>query len=155
MEELPTEHAIQLIRPVVKEDENGETSTSFVLEAQKLKDLLLAESVKNDEMIIISVTGAFRTGKSFLLNYLLLYLRHLESGAEGDWLTGDELTGFTWRRGADPETAGIMAWNRIFRIPRGDKKVAVLLLDTQGAFDDQSDVKDVTLIFSLSTMISR
>ena len=89
MEELPVEHAIQLIRPVVKEDENGETSTSFVLEAQKLKDLLLAESVKNDEMIIISVTGAFRTGKSFLLNYLLLYLRHLESGAEGDWLTGE------------------------------------------------------------------
>merc|ERR1712106_255091 len=40
-------------------------------------------------MIIISVTGAFRTGKSFLLNYLLLYLRHLESGAEGDWLTGE------------------------------------------------------------------
>ena len=90
MEELPVEHAIQLIRPVVKEDENGETSTSFALEAQKLRDLLLADEVKNDEMIIISVTGAFRTGKSFLLNYLLLYLRHLESGAEGDWLTGEE-----------------------------------------------------------------
>ena len=49
-----------------------------------------------------------------------------------------------------------MAWNRIFLIPGEDgEKVAVLLLDTQGAFDDDSDVKDVTLIFSLSTMISR
>ena len=48
-----------------------------------------------------------------------------------------------------------MAWNKIFMIPKGDEKVAVLLLDTQGAFDDDSDVKDVTLIFSLSTMISR
>ena len=56
----------------------------------------------------------------------------------------------------DPETAGIMAWNKIFVIPNGKgEKVGVLLLDTQGAFDDDSDVKDVTLIFSLSTMISR
>ena len=55
----------------------------------------------------------------------------------------------------DPETAGIMAWNRIFEIKSGDEDIAVLLLDTQGAFDDDSDVKDVTLIFSLSTMISR
>ena len=56
----------------------------------------------------------------------------------------------------DPETAGIMAWNKIFVIPNGEgEKVGVLLLDTQGAFDDDSDVKDVTLIFSLSTMISR
>ena len=51
----------------------------------KRKNLkILAESVKNDEMIIISVTGAFGTGKSFLLNCLLLYLRHLEIGVEGD-----------------------------------------------------------------------
>ena len=48
------------------------------------------------------MTGAFRTGKSFLLNYLIRYLTHLESGAGGNWLGGeeDELTGFTWRRGA-------------------------------------------------------
>jgi len=157
MEELPVEHAIQLIRPVQKEDENGETSTSFVLETEKLEKLLMAENVANRKIIIISVTGAFRTGKSFLLNYLLLYLRNLEAGGDSDWLADDhnELTGFKWRRGADPETAGIMAWNRIFLIPnKNEEKVAVLLLDTQGAFDDQSDVKDVTLIFSLSTMIS-
>lgn len=43
----------------------------------------------------------------------------------------------------------------MFEIKSGDEDIAVLLLDTQGAFDDDSDVKDVTLIFSLSTMISR
>ena len=49
-----------------------------------------------------------------------------------------------------------MAWNKIFVIPNGEgEKVGVLLLDTQGAFDDDSDVKDVALIFALSTMISR
>ena len=70
------------------EDENGETSTSFVLETEKLQKLLKAEEVADRKIIIISVTGAFRTGKSFLLNYLLLYLRHLEAGGKSDWLAG-------------------------------------------------------------------
>ena len=48
-----------------------------------------------------------------------------------------------------------MAWNRLFLINNGGEEMAVMLLDTQGAFDDDSDVQDVTLIFSLSTMISR
>ena len=43
----------------------------------------------------------------------------------------------------------------MFEINSNGEDIAVLLLDTQGAFDDDSDVKDVTLIFSLSTMISR
>lgn len=33
-------------------------------------------------------------------------------------------------------------------------QVAVLLVDTQGAFDNQSTVKDCATIFALSTMIS-
>jgi uncharacterized membrane protein YbjE (DUF340 family) len=32
--------------------------------------------------------------------------------------------------------------------------VAILLLDTQGAFDNQSTVEESTTIFALSTMIS-
>ena len=54
------------------------------------------------KVAVISIAGAFRTGKSFLLNYLLLYLRKLEAESNADWLTDDheKLTGFTWRRGA-------------------------------------------------------
>ena len=33
-------------------------------------------------------------------------------------------------------------------------QVAVLLLDTQGAFDNQSTVKDCATVFALSTMVS-
>lgn len=33
-------------------------------------------------------------------------------------------------------------------------KVAVLLMDTQGAFDNQSTVRDCATIFALSTMIT-
>jgi len=49
-----------------------------------------------------------------------------------------------------------MAWNKVFVIePIPGQKQAILLLDTQGAFDLDSDVKDITLIFALSTMLSR
>ena len=33
-------------------------------------------------------------------------------------------------------------------------QVAVLLMDTQGAFDNQSTVKDCATVFALSTMVS-
>lgn len=35
-----------------------------------------------------------------------------------------------------------------------DKQVAVILLDTQGAFDSESTVRDCATVFALSTMIS-
>ena len=50
-------------------------------------------------LIIINIyfllLGAFRKGKSFLLNFMLRYLR---AGGKEEWIsTEDELTGFTWR----------------------------------------------------------
>ena len=71
--------------------------------------------MREKRVVVISVTGAFRTGKSFLLNYLIKYLTHLESDGEGDWLGGeeDELTGFTWRRGAG--TVSYSDTGKVFR----------------------------------------
>ena len=47
-------------------------------------------------------------------------------------------------------------WNRPFIVkhPISNEEVAVLLMDTQGAFDTTSTVKDCATIFALSTMIS-
>ena len=65
------------------------------------------KDVHDKKVVVISVTGAFRTGKSFLLNYLIRYLTMLENGLndeQEDWINAgkekEELTGFTWRRGA-------------------------------------------------------
>ena len=46
------------------------------------------------------------------------------------------LTGFHWRGGADRDTTGILMWSKVFevKLPTG-KDVAVVLMDTQGAFD--------------------
>jgi atlastin len=81
------------------------------------------------------LTGAFRRGKSFLLDFLLRFLNH---NGNDHWL-GDAdspLKGFHWRGGSERDTTGILMWSKVFvvKTPRG-KEVAVVLMDTQGAFD--------------------
>uniref|UniRef100_A0A3B1KBL8 Atlastin GTPase 2 n=1 Tax=Astyanax mexicanus TaxID=7994 RepID=A0A3B1KBL8_ASTMX len=101
-----------------------------------------------------AVAGAFRKGKSFLLDFMLRYMYNQTSDA---WLGGTEepLTGFTWRGGCERETTGILAWSEVFVVEKPDgNKVAVLLIDTQGAFDSQSTIKDCATLFALSTMTS-
>ena len=57
--------------------------------------------------------------------------------------------------GSNRDTSGILIWSEPFVVvgPEG-KETAVLLMDTQGAFDSQSTVKDCATIFALSTMVS-
>lgn len=53
------------------------------------------------QVSVISVAGAFRKGKSFLLNFFLRYLNASEEARHsGDWIyAGDRLEGFSWRGG--------------------------------------------------------
>ena len=64
------------------------------------------------QIALISIAGAFRKGKSFMLNFLVTYLEHLQKGGEGEWF--DETTvldKFNWRGGADRDTNGIFIWS--------------------------------------------
>ncbi|MEE6474835.1 hypothetical protein FKM82_010513 [Ascaphus truei] len=73
------------------------------------------------------------------------------------WIGGnfEPLTGFTWRGGCERETTGIQIWSEVFVIDKPDgSQVAVILMDTQGAFDSQSTIKDCATVFALSTMTS-
>lgn len=73
-----------------------------------------------------------------------------------DWLGGNNepLKGFVWRGGSKRETTGINMWSEVFLYDNGPEKIAILLLDTQGVFDNQSTVKECVGIFSLSTLLS-
>lgn len=74
-----------------------------------------------------------------------------------EWL-GDEnepLSGFSWRGGSERDTTGILMWSDIFLHDYANgQKVAIILMDTQGAFDSLSTVRDCATVFALSTMIS-
>ncbi|XP_056902926.1 atlastin-2 isoform X2 [Takifugu flavidus] len=147
--------------PVMEEEKAGpvqivlanEDEHSFELDSAALEKILLQDHVKDLNVVVVSVAGAFRKGKSFLLDFMLRYMH-----SQGDsWMGGDEepLTGFTWRGGCERETTGIQAWSEVFVVNKPDgSKVAVLLVDTQGAFDSQSTIKDCATVFALSTMTS-
>jgi atlastin len=52
---------------------NAETGL-FELDEAAVKSVLLQPQVKNRKIAIVSIVGAFRRGKSFLLNFMLRYL---------------------------------------------------------------------------------
>lgn len=127
----------------------------FVLQEDDLSKILLSDKCKDKPLAVISIAGDFRKGKSFLLNFLL---RYLADGSE-EWLDGPKkdspLKGFSWRGGSERDTTGILMWSEPFliKLPSG-QEIAVLLMDTQGAFDSEYTVKDSATVFALSTMTS-
>uniref|UniRef100_A0A8C4HTN7 Atlastin 3 n=1 Tax=Dicentrarchus labrax TaxID=13489 RepID=A0A8C4HTN7_DICLA len=142
------ESPVQIVT-VCKEDH------SFGLDTEALSRVLLAPEVRDKHVVVLSVAGAFRKGKSFLLDFMLRYMYRKVSHT--NWLGEDDepLTGFSWRGGSEPETTGIQLWSEVFPVTKSDgTEVAVVLMDTQGAFDNQSTVKDCATIFALSTMTS-
>ncbi|KAL1445250.1 hypothetical protein MTO96_029276, partial [Rhipicephalus appendiculatus] len=120
---------------------------SLELSGQRLKQLLQDKRFKDKPVVVIAVVGAFRTGKSFLLCFMLRYLRKLGTA---DWLGDPDapLEGFDWRGGSEPLTSGILVWDEVFT------ELAVLLVDTQGTFDCKSPKIVHSSIFALSAMIS-
>nr|XP_022335990.1 uncharacterized protein LOC111132471 [Crassostrea virginica] len=136
------------------------------LNEENLKSIMLHPEVKDKPVVIVSVAGEFRTGKSFLLN---IFLKYLECGRkESDWLTGD-IEGFEWRRGHKRVTRGVHLWRRGHkRVTRGvhlwsepfvmsgalGDRVAVLLMDTPGLFDNDMTATDSAKVFVFSSLIS-
>uniref|UniRef100_A0A1B0D1J0 Uncharacterized protein n=1 Tax=Phlebotomus papatasi TaxID=29031 RepID=A0A1B0D1J0_PHLPP len=68
----------------------GEDHT-FLLEEDALTDILLQEDIKDRFVVVVSVAGAFRKGKSFLLDFFLRYMysTYVQQTRTKDWLGGD------------------------------------------------------------------
>jgi len=153
-EEIPVTASGDRPVQIVKIDDESEEH-NFILDEDALNDILNKDNIKDKPVCIISVAGAFRKGKSFLLNFML---RYLENGASGKWIDPEserDLVGFHWRGGMERDTTGILMWSKVFLVktPAG-KEVAVALVDTQGSFDKNSTVRDCATIFALSLMTS-
>ncbi|XP_055302597.1 atlastin-like [Sitodiplosis mosellana] len=150
-EEQNIGQAIQIMAPV---------NHTFQLQVNELKQILEVANIKDRYVVVVSIAGAFRQGKSFLMNFFIKYLdaqykKHNASDWLGETTNNSRLNGFKWRGGRKPETIGIWMWSDIFThdFPNGDK-IAIILLDTQGIFDYRSSVHDCTAIFALSMMLS-
>lgn len=62
---------------------------------------------------------------------------------------------FSCRGGKKRDTIGIWMWSEVFthNFPNGEK-VAIVLMDTQGIFDNDSDLKECISIFAMSMLLS-
>lgn len=126
---------------------------------------------------LVSVMGAFRTGKSFLLDLFLRYLRHEKSNSMTHdsppqqetgftlpaWVTaagnqlegaGESTDGFRFKGGMDVCTEGIWVWSEPFIRMHNGQKIVVLLMDTQGAWDSSMTKEQSASIFGLTTVLS-
>ena len=174
-------HAIQIVSIGTEDD-----PYAFVYNTAAVQTILdqIPSVYKHTEISIVSVVGAFRTGKSFLLSWFIHYLQHLQQSQTLDsnadllenlpWFTqmntiGND--GFHWQAGADRNTTGIWMWSQPFIIrdpmsPQTDttttttthnatqKHKVVLLMDTQGMYDHETTMTLTTNIFGFSTLLS-
>ncbi|KAG8041507.1 hypothetical protein G9C98_002800 [Cotesia typhae] len=167
IEELPSSVRSKPMDDVKKSEDGGRPvqvvlahpDHTFELDEDALAEILLKDDIKDRSVVVVSVAGAFRKGKSFLLDFFLRYMNHQygDNKSPSLWIGDDNepLSGFSWRGGSERDTTGILMWSKVFpgTMPNGEK-VAIILMDTQGAFDSQSTVRDCATVFALSTMLS-
>lgn len=136
---------------------NQDYSSEF--HGENLKKVLLEnDELRNYKIVPIAITGAMRTGKSFILNYFLRYLRaQYVSHDISNWIGNPEepLTGFESYASSERVTSGIMMWPELFLYDSPEHgKLAIVLMDTQGLFDNQTSLAHNSTIFTLTAMMS-
>ncbi|CAL4121841.1 unnamed protein product, partial [Meganyctiphanes norvegica] len=120
---------------------------------ENLRKILDQDGIRDLPLVVMPIAGEFRTGKSFLLSYLLRYLRDKDFGDDTE-----ALVGFDHKHTSKPVTQGITVWDQplIVEVPKDDgskKKILVVLMDSQGLLCAK-DNKQSTCVFALTTMIS-
>mmetsp|Transcript_5241 Transcript_5241/g.14868 ORF Transcript_5241/g.14868 Transcript_5241/m.14868 type:complete len:577 (-) Transcript_5241:128-1858(-) len=170
-------HAVQIVSVGTEDDQYAFTFHEDTLNG------VLSKVPPGWKVSVISVVGAFRTGKSFLLSWFLRYLKLHGSTTPGSKAGGDangdgvvdsaeeeawysqfnslgQHDGFDWRGGAERNTTGIWIWNEPHYLRRAnpetgeEEDVAVILVDTQGMFDNETTMALTASIFGLSTLLS-
>ena len=52
----------------------NKNNKELIFDRDTLKNILLHDEVKDRKIVVVSIAGAFRKGKSFLLDYFLRYM---------------------------------------------------------------------------------
>ncbi|RZC42284.1 GBP domain containing protein, partial [Asbolus verrucosus] len=148
------------LNPQIEQLFDLDEKKQIVLNKSALLNILLRDEIKDKHVCVISIAGAYREGKSFLMNFLLRYLHiryKLKKRNVTNWLDPADgpISGFSWKIGSMRHTVGIVMWSEIFlaELPTGEE-VAIILLDTQGSFDNSATITECATIFGLSTLIS-
>lgn len=144
---------------IVSIDASNDRKHVFAFHKDKLQSIL-SKVPSHYKVAVVSVVGAFRTGKSFLLSWFLRYLSSRDDGGDADrkWYHQFQSVGkdgFDWRAGSERNTTGIWMWSEphLTQSASGEP-LAVLLVDTQGMFDHETNMALTAAIFGFSTLLS-
>jgi atlastin len=115
-------------------------------------------SMSNLPVVPIIINGALRTGKSFLNNLIIRHLLALDNNLDNKLDNKSDVLNhssrlidhFKSRRGSDTMTLGVWMFNKFFVY---NKKV-IILMDTQGIYDQQLTVGTTVCLICLSTLMS-
>lgn len=136
---------------------NSETR-EFELDVDNLQSFFENNIEPECNVSIISIAGALRKGKSFMLSLFIRYLTAtVDEQENGNWIKFDEPldNGFHWKNGSTADTSGILIWPEVFyRINNRGERTAIILMDTQGVFDRTCTIQENILIFAFSTMLA-
>ncbi|CAG9812153.1 unnamed protein product [Chironomus riparius] len=143
------------------------SENKIIINEEVLKQTFDHPELQNRKVVVFSIIGAYRKGKSFFLDYCLRFLYAHYSSINypknstlnsKKWMgdKNDPLTGFSWRSGSARDTTGIIIWNDVFlhTNEETDEKIAIVVIDTQGLFDNETTAMDNSRIFALGTLIS-
>jgi len=130
------------------------TDTSVSIHTEILKTIF--KKVGNRPFALFSINGLMRTGKSYILNKMIYYLNAVENNQTQNWFQNSksEKKSFNWRGGKDRDTIGINIWSKPFIREIDGKEIAILLIDTQGCFDDSTTMRENSMVFALSALLS-
>ena len=103
---------------------------------EEAKEVL--ENIK-DEIAVIAVAGKYRTGKSYLLNWIILE---------------EKYNGFGVGPSINPCTKGLNIWSEPIEIEWDGKKLKILVIDSEGMGSVSEDTNHDTWIFLLALLLS-
>jgi atlastin len=121
----------------------------YTLDLPVIKNIF--NKVGNRKIAIYSINGPLRSGKSFILN---IFLKYLASNGSGDWINNKLDYEFKFRGGSERETVGIYIWSEPFILKKNDQEVGLILMDTQGIFDNKTTMQENAIVFALSALLS-
>ncbi|CAK8689021.1 unnamed protein product [Clavelina lepadiformis] len=145
---------INIIKITRKDNEPDEIK----LDEEALAEVFQHKDVANLPIVLYSVVGPYRSGKSFLLNLFLRFMK-LRTHPTDDLQPNpqEELEStFAYRGGIIKGcTEGIFLLKTPYITTTCDgQKVAVFIMDTQGMFDFDSSAKNMSTVVGFSFLIS-
>ncbi|CAG7731244.1 unnamed protein product, partial [Allacma fusca] len=138
-----------------KETGSRSAPSEIVFHESRMQEIL--NKAKSKRVAVLAIAGPSRKGKSFFLNFVLRYLNSLKTN-EKDWMgwtkPQESLKGFTWRNCAERVTTGIWMWSEPFTIKSRNEDVDLLIMDTQGVFDEHTTQREWSILVGLGLLTS-